>query len=110
GALLSVAQNTKVFDAYYTKKVSTVACTPGDVQDIFYGPTDLGIGALTSTVGVSDAWNVADNDISTFATMYSGAGVLAAADLTVAFKTPSIVSDTLRIVVSKPGALLDVNL
>jgi gliding motility-associated-like protein/uncharacterized repeat protein (TIGR01451 family) len=110
GALLSVAQNTKVFDAYYTKKVSTVACTPGDVHDIFYGPTDLGIGALTSTVGVSDAWNVADNDISTFATMYSGAGVLAAADLTVAFKTPSIVSDTLRIVVSKPGALLDVNL
>ncbi|WP_163396731.1 hypothetical protein [Flavobacterium limi] len=111
-SLLSVAQNTKVFDAYYTKKVSTVACTPGDIQDVFYGATDLGlpIGALTSTVGVSDAWNVADNDISTFATMYSGAGVLAAADLTVAFKTPSIVSDTLRIVVSKPGALLDLNL
>ncbi|MEL1254710.1 hypothetical protein AAEO57_13040, partial [Flavobacterium sp. DGU38] len=110
GALLSVAQNTKVFDAYYTKKVSTVTCTPGDVQDVFYGAADLGIGALTSTVGVSDAWNVADNDVSTYATMYSGAGVLAAADLTVTFKTPSIVSDTLRLVVSKPGALLDVNL
>ncbi|WP_246236368.1 Ig-like domain-containing protein [Flavobacterium ajazii] len=112
GALLSVIQNTKVFDAYYTKKVSTVACTPGDIQDVFYGATDLGlpIGALTSTVGVSDAWNVADNDVSTYATMYSGAGVLAAADLTVTFKTPSIVSDTLRLVVSKPGTLLDVNL
>ncbi|WP_425280025.1 immunoglobulin domain-containing protein, partial [Flavobacterium fluviatile] len=110
GALLSVAQNTKVFDAYYTKKVSTVVCTPGDIQDVFFGATDLGIGALTSTVGVSDSWNVADNDVSTFATMYSGAGVLAAADLTVTFKTPSIVSDTLRLVVSKPGALLDVNL
>ncbi|WP_035137062.1 Ig-like domain-containing protein, partial [Flavobacterium chungangense] len=112
GALLSVIQNTKVFDAYYTKKVSTITCTPGDIQDVFYGATDLGlpIGALTSTVGVSDAWNVADNDVSTFATMYSGAGVLAAADLTVTFKTPSIVSDTLRLVVSKPGTLLDVNL
>ncbi|MCI9845089.1 gliding motility-associated C-terminal domain-containing protein [Flavobacterium pectinovorum] len=110
GPLLSVAQNTKVFDAYYTRKVSTVACTPGDIQDVFYGATDLGIGALTSTVGVSDAWNVADNDISTYATMYSGVGVLAAADLTVTFKTPSIVSDTLRLVVSKPGALLNVNL
>ncbi|MEN2399852.1 hypothetical protein GKZ90_0008700, partial [Flavobacterium sp. MC2016-06] len=109
-SLVSVIQNTKVFDAYYTKSVATVACTPGDIQDIYYGATDLGVGALTATVGVSDAWNVADNDISTFATMYSGVGALAAADLTVAFKTPSIASDTLRIVVSKPGVLLDVNL
>ena len=111
-SFLSLAQNTKVFDAYYTKQVATVACTTGDIQDVFYGATDLGlpIGALTATVGVSDAWNVADNDITTFATMYSGVGALAAADLTVAFKTPSIVSDTLRIVVSKPGILLDVNL
>ena len=110
-SLLSVAQNTKVFDAYYTKQVSTVTCTPGDVQDVFYGATDLGlpIGALTATVGVSDAFNVADNDVTTFATMYSGVGVLAAADLTVAFKTPSIASDTLRVVVSRPGALLDLN-
>jgi gliding motility-associated-like protein/uncharacterized repeat protein (TIGR01451 family) len=111
-SLVSVAQNTKVFDAYYERSVATVACTPGDIQDIFYGATDLGlpIGALTTTVGVSDAWNIADNDVTTFATMYSGVGVLAAADLMVDFKTPSIVSDTLRIVISKPAVLLDVNL
>ncbi|RYF22637.1 MAG: hypothetical protein EOO42_08500, partial [Flavobacteriales bacterium] len=108
-SILSVAQNTKVFDAYYTRSVPTVACTPGDIQDIYYGATDLGIGALTATVGVTDPWNVADNDVTTFATMYSGVGVLAAADLTVQFKTPSIASDTLRIVVSKPAVLLDVN-
>ncbi|QOG01502.1 gliding motility-associated C-terminal domain-containing protein [Flavobacterium sp. MDT1-60] len=111
-SLVSVAQNTKVFDAYYERSVATVACTPGDIQDIFYGATDLGlpIGALTATVGVSDAWNIADNDVTTFATMYSGVGALAAADLMVDFKTPSIVSDTLRIVISKPAVLLDVNL
>jgi gliding motility-associated-like protein/uncharacterized repeat protein (TIGR01451 family) len=111
-SLVSVAQNTKVFDAYYEKSVATVACTPGDIQDIFYGATDLGlpIGALTATVGVSDAWNIADNDVTTFATMYSGVGALAAADLMVDFKTPSIVSDTLRIVISKPAVLLNVNL
>jgi gliding motility-associated-like protein/uncharacterized repeat protein (TIGR01451 family) len=108
-SILSVAQNTKVFDAYYTRSVPTVTCTPGDIEDIYYGATDLGIGALTATVGVTDPWNVADNDITTFATMYSGAGVLASADLTIAFKTPSIASDTLRIVVSKPAVLLDVN-
>ncbi|KQX15503.1 gliding motility-associated C-terminal domain-containing protein [Flavobacterium sp. Root420] len=111
-SLVSVAQNTKVFDAYYERSVATVACTPGDIQDIFYGATDLGlpIGALTATVGVSDAWNIADNDLTTFATMYSGVGALAAADLMVDFKTPSIVSDTLRIVISKPAVLLNVNL
>ncbi len=109
GSVLSVAQNTKVFDAYYNKSVSSVTCTPGDIQDVFYGVTDLGIGALTSTVGVSDPYNVADNDVTTYATMYSGAGVLAAADLTVQFKTPSIATDTLRVVISKPGALLSVN-
>ncbi|OXB06826.1 Ig-like domain-containing protein [Flavobacterium pectinovorum] len=111
-SLVSVAQNTKVFDAYYNISVPTVTCTPGDIQDVYYGATDLGlpIGALTATVGVTDSFNVADNDITTFATMYSGVGALAAADLTVAFKTPAIASDTLRIVVSKPGVLLDVNL
>ncbi|MDQ1165241.1 gliding motility-associated C-terminal domain-containing protein [Flavobacterium sp. SORGH_AS_0622] len=111
-SLVSVAQNTKVFDAHYNRQVTSVACTPGDIQDIFYGTTDLGlpVGAVTAAVGVSDAWNVADNDVTTFSTMYSGVGALAAADLTVQFKTPSVVSDSLRIVISKPGALLDVNL
>ncbi|QSW89520.1 gliding motility-associated C-terminal domain-containing protein [Flavobacterium endoglycinae] len=111
-SIASVAQNTKVFDAHYNRSVPTVTCTPGDIQDIFYGATDLGlpVGAVTAAVGVSDAWNIADNDITTFATMYSGAGVLAASDLTVQFKTPSVVTDTLRIVISKPATLLDVNL
>jgi gliding motility-associated-like protein/uncharacterized repeat protein (TIGR01451 family) len=111
-SLLSVAQNTKVFDAHYKKPVTSVTCTPGDIQDIFYGATDINlpVGAATALIGVSDAWNVADNDVTTFATMYSGVGVAAAADLTVQFKTPSVLSDTLRIVVSKPGTLLSVNL
>ncbi|PKB18740.1 gliding motility-associated C-terminal domain-containing protein [Flavobacterium sp. 5] len=109
-SLASVAQSIKVYDAYYNKSVSTITCTPGDIQDIFYGSTTLGVGAVTATIGVSEPWNVADNDITTFTTMYSGVSVLAAADLTIAFKTPSIASDTLRIVVSKPSVPLDVNL
>ncbi|KAF2081819.1 immunoglobulin domain-containing protein, partial [Flavobacterium sharifuzzamanii] len=109
-SIASVAQNTKVFDAYYKKPATSVTCTSGDIQDIFYGATDLGIGAATALVGVSDVWNIADKDVSTFATMYNGVGALAAADLTVQFKTPSVLSDTLRIVVSKPGTLLSVNL
>ncbi|MFD1605774.1 gliding motility-associated C-terminal domain-containing protein [Flavobacterium artemisiae] len=109
-SLVSVGQNVKVFDAYYKKPVTTITCNGSDIEDVFYGATDIGIGAATALVGVSDAFNVADNDITTFATMYSGAGVLAEADLTVQFKTVSVVSDTLRIVISKPATLLDVNL
>ncbi|WP_306353267.1 gliding motility-associated C-terminal domain-containing protein [Flavobacterium sp. '19STA2R22 D10 B1'] len=110
GALLSVAQNTNVYDAYYDQSVSTITCGQGDIEDIFYGAVDLGIGALTATVGVTDAWKIADNDVSTYATMFTGVGVLAAADLTVSFRTPTIVGDTLRLVVSKPGTVLGVNL
>ncbi|HEY1195203.1 hypothetical protein, partial [Flavobacterium sp.] len=110
-SVLSVAQSTKVFDAYYKQPTTTVSCAGGDIEDVLYGATNLvGVGAATALVGVSDAWNIADNDITTFATMYSGAGVLTAADLTVQFKSPSVLSDTLRIVISKPGTLLDVNL
>ena len=109
-AIVGVLQNTRVYDAYYNVQVPNITCTPGDIQDIYYGATDLGlpVGAVTATVGVTDAYNVTDNDIATFATMYSGVNALAASDLTVVFKTPSIATDSIKIVISKPGVLLDV--
>ena len=110
GSVLSVAQNINVYDAYYKKQVTQIACGQGDIEDIFSGVKDLGVGALTATVGVSNPWNVADGDIATYATMFSGAGVLAAAELTTTFRTPSMVGDSLRITISKPGTLLNLNL
>ena len=61
---------------------------------------------LTATVGVSNPWNVADGDVATYATMFNGVGVLADAELTTTFRTPSMVGDSLRITISKPGTLL----
>jgi len=110
GAVLGVAQNINVYDAYYKKQVSQIACGQGDIEDIFSGVKDMGVGALTATVGVSNPWNVADGDVATYATMFSGAGVLAAAELTTKFRTPSMVGDSLRITISKPGTLLNLNL
>ncbi|MFH6994065.1 gliding motility-associated C-terminal domain-containing protein [Flavobacterium sp. FlaQc-48] len=110
GSILSVAQNINVYDAYYKKQVTQIACGQGDIEDIFSGVKDLGVGALTATVGVSNPWNVADGDVATYATMFSGAGVLAAAELTTTFRTPSMVGDSLRITISKPGTLLNLNL
>ncbi|MDR7370493.1 gliding motility-associated C-terminal domain-containing protein [Flavobacterium aquidurense] len=109
--IVSIAQSTRVYEAYYKRQVVGVpACTPGDIQDIFHGVTEIGVGALTATVGVSNAWNVADHDDTTSARMYVGAGVLATADLMVQFKTPFIASDKLKIVVSGPSPILNVNL
>jgi gliding motility-associated-like protein/uncharacterized repeat protein (TIGR01451 family) len=110
GAVLSVAQNTKVYEAYHHEKVAKITCGQGDIEDVFYGVVDLGIGAVTAGAKVSNPWNIADDDDATFATLFTGLGVLAGAELTVAFKTPTMVSDTLRLVVSSPGKILNLNL
>ncbi|WP_228515070.1 gliding motility-associated C-terminal domain-containing protein [Flavobacterium sp. MR2016-29] len=110
GSVLSVAQNVNVYDAYYKRQVTQIACGQGDIEDVFSGVKDLGVGALTTTVGVSNPFNVADGDVATYATMFNGVGVLANAELTATFRTPSMVGDSLRITVSKPGTILNVGL
>ncbi|MCV9926743.1 hypothetical protein OIU83_03740, partial [Flavobacterium sp. LS1R49] len=110
GSILSVAQNINVYDAYYEKQVTQITCGQGDIEDVFSGVKDLGVGALTATVGVTNPWNIADGDIATYATMFSGVGVLAAAELTATFRTPSMVGDSLRITISRPGTILNLNL
>ncbi len=110
GSVASVAQNVKVYEAYYDQQVAQVACTPGDVEDVFSGAVDLGAGIATTTVGVNDPWDAVDGDNNTFATMYTGAGILAAADLTVSFKTPTLTTDSLQIIVSRPATILDLSL
>ncbi|MCV9931712.1 gliding motility-associated C-terminal domain-containing protein [Flavobacterium sp. LS1R47] len=110
GSILGIAQNINVYDAYYDKTVTQITCGQGDIEDVFFGVKEIGVGALTATVGVSNAWNIADNDVATYATMFSGVGVLAAAQLTATFRTPSMVGDSLRIIISKPGTVLNLNL
>ncbi|RZJ65902.1 MAG: T9SS type B sorting domain-containing protein [Flavobacterium sp.] len=108
GSTVSLAQNAKVFEAYYTTSATQVACGD-DVRDVLFGAVDLGVGALTATVGVDDPFEAVDNSQTSSATMYSGLGVLAAAELTVVFNTPSIEGDQVRIRISKPGSLLSLS-
>ncbi|MGC4039307.1 MAG: gliding motility-associated C-terminal domain-containing protein [Flavobacterium sp.] len=110
GSVLSVAQNVKVYEAYYNRQVNQIGCTPGDVKDVFFGAVDLGVGVATSTVGVDDPYDAVDANDNSYATMYSGLGVLAAADLTVAFKTPALPGDSLQLIVSRPATVLNLNL
>jgi len=109
-SLVSVAQNLKVYDAYYHVPVTQIDCSLGDVEDVFSGVVDLGVGALTTTVGVDNPYNAVDNSETTYATMFSGVGVLAAADLTVSFNTPTLENESIQILLSKPSTLLSLNL
>lgn len=110
GSLLSLAQNVKVYEAYYDRQVTQIACSPNDYEDVFSGAVDLGVGVATATVGVDNPFNSVDNSAASFATMFSGAGVLAAADLTVSFRTPTLPGDSLFITLSRPATVLDLNL
>ncbi|MCY1483333.1 hypothetical protein D3C87_268560 [compost metagenome] len=109
-SLVSVAQSAKVYEAYYKNPVTQVACGTGDAEDVLFGAIDLGVGAATALVGVGTPRNAIDNSETSFATMFSGAGILAAAELTAVFRTPSIVGDTLKIRISRPSTLLTLNL
>ncbi|MCF6132062.1 gliding motility-associated C-terminal domain-containing protein [Flavobacterium wongokense] len=110
GSVLSVAQNVKVYEAYYDRAVAQVACNPEDVKDVFYGAVDLGVGVTTATVGVANPYDAVDADDATYATMFSGLGVLAAADLTISFRTPTLTGDSLNIILSRPSTILNLGL
>lgn len=108
GSTVSVAQNAKVFEAYYTTPATQVACGD-DARDVLYGAIDLGVGALTSTVGVANPFQAIDASTTTAATLFSGVGVLAAAEMTVVFNTPSVQGDRVRIQLSKAGTVLSLS-
>ncbi|MFN3754968.1 gliding motility-associated C-terminal domain-containing protein [Flavobacterium sp.] len=110
GSVASVAQNVNVYEAYYDKQVAQITCSVSDIEDVFYGAYDLGVGITTATVGVDNPYEAVDTSLITYATMYSGAGILAAADLTISFNTPTLAGDTLEIMMSKPSTLLSLSL
>ena len=107
GSTIGVVQNAKVYEAYYTREANPLICRLGDVEDIFYGTFDLGVGVLGSSNNVQNPWNSVDNDDNSYATMFNGVGVLSASELTVKFRTPAVPSDILKIKLTKPGAVLN---
>ena len=109
GSVVSVAQNAKVYEAYYNEVVTPFVCLPGDVEDVFHGVYDIGIGALTATTNVINPWNAVDSSDTTFAAMYNGIGALSTTELTVKFRTVSQPTDVLKIFIQKPSTTLGVS-
>ncbi len=109
GSVVSIAQNVKVYEAYFNQVVTPFVCLPGDVEDVFHGVYDLGIGALTTTTNVANPWNAVDASDTSFATMYNGVGALSTTELTVKFRTVSQPTDVLKILIQKPGTTLGIS-
>jgi len=108
GALLSVAQNVKVFGAYYTQPGS-LNCAPIDantnpnILDVLYGVEDLGLGVASATASVTNPWDAVDNDVNTYAQIARGVAVLNEASLTAVFKQQATVGDELQLVIEVPA-------
>ena len=108
-ALLSLAQNTRVYGAYITQNSTTNDCTPvvpgikPNVIDVLHGVRDIGLGALSATSSVTNPWNAVDNDSTSYATISRAAAVLNEAFLTVTFKTQSQLNDSIRIITEVPN-------
>lgn len=113
GSLVSVAENLDVYEAYHpaVETTSGIDCSKGDVIDVLYGVVPLiGVGAITTTIGVDKPMDAVDNNLNTYATMYSGIGVLAYAKEHIIFSSPSLPGDSLKIITSSNGGLLSLNL
>src|SRR5690554_3121830 len=105
-APLGIGFSIRIYEAYYHGIAILADCSQEDILDLFYGVEDLGLGVLTATVGVSNPWNVADGDDTTYATLYNGAAVLAQSQLTAVFSTPLTAQDKIEIVISDASTAL----
>jgi|GEM_PF-2404248 len=108
GAVLSVAQNVKVFGAYYTQ-TGSINCAPIDantnpnILDVLYGVEDLGLGVASATASVVNPWDAVDNDMNTYAQIVRGVAVLNEASLTAVFKQQATAGDELQLVIEVPA-------
>lgn len=98
----------KIYEAYYLIPAAPniIAC---DISaDVLYGSTGSIAGGLNA---IDNPYNAIDDDLTSFTTMR--ANVSAAGNrthLTALYNTISQDSDSIRIVLRRPGALLDANL
>src|SRR5690606_4891160 len=108
GAVLSVAQNVKVFGAYYTQ-TGSINCAPIDantnpnILDVLYGVEDLGVGVASATALVVKAWDAVDNVMNTYVQIVRGVAVLNEASLTAVFKQQATAGDELQLVIEVPA-------
>lgn len=108
-ALLSLGLSANIYEAYYYKTTPTLDCTK-DVLDVLSGAeAPLGIGAATATVNVTNPWGVVDNT-GTPTVLTNTIGVGAYAKERIIFSSQSLPGDSLKIITSVTGTILNLGL
>src|SRR5690606_15161505 len=109
GGTLSLGQSARIYEVYYHTNSNTIAdCNAGEIIDLLYGVEDLGLGVLSGIAGISNPWNVADNDLNTYAEVSNTLSLLAQTTLTAVFASPLQGADQVEITVSSPSSPLSV--
>ncbi|MFD1628434.1 hypothetical protein [Pseudopedobacter beijingensis] len=104
GGVLGVGTSVYIYDAWYTRTKANGLldnCNGNDVIDVLSGAGEYLKGVLNAaslTSFVSNQWDIADDDINTFATMNSIAQVGTYIQTTAVFKTLTMPLDTTLIV------------
>lgn len=110
-SVLAIGKTLKVFEAYHLKSATSIDCQKKDVIDILYGAeAPLTIGAATISVNVKDPWFAVDKDVNTFAKLNADLAVAAYAKEQIIFSSPSLATDSIRIIVSASSSILNLQL
>src|SRR5690606_29602328 len=106
---LSLSQAARIYEAYY-HQVGAVECGDDEVLDVLHGVENpiTGLGVGNALIGVTNPENVFDGAEDTYAVMNNVAGVNAQTRLEVRYNTPALAGDEVRILLSEPGGLLEV--
>lgn len=111
---LAVGITLDLYSVYYTKPTTTIPdCTRKDVIDVLSGAVTSGLSVATGLISVTNPWLAVDGDETTAAVLNNAVNVAAYASETVIFASPSmpgIGGDSLKIVLTKGGTLLGVDL
>lgn len=106
---LGVGVSANVYHAYFLKPAAgPAACN--EVEDILYGVGSYGVNAAGVTGGVNNEWNSVDQDLDTYSTMNIGVQALAYVHQTIVYNNPSRIGDSIRVVLSDPAGLLELEL
>lgn len=106
---LSINFSISAFHAYIMENAVFNSCTERNMPiDVLYGARSTGI--IDGLIAVSNPYNVLNDNPSEFAKLSTSLGVLTTSFIQTIFPTPSTKPQLVRIVLERPGALLDLAL
>ncbi|HYH56963.1 MAG TPA: hypothetical protein VD772_10150, partial [Anseongella sp.] len=106
---LGLGVTADLYHAYFLQPAAgPVACN--EVVDILSGVGTFGVNAVGLTGSVTNEWAAVDGNTESYSEMSIGVQALSYVQQTVVYSNPSKVGDSIRVVLSDPGGLLELEL